>query len=127
MTEQPPPSHLPAKDNVVPDASEVPDYDAIEAQWESALASASASADGFQRARDEAGLSTPSSVVGSAEGTAHFEGLRINGNGVLDEVHTESLRSRPLDLSALDGVKDKVRADQEPVTDDGNGPRRQSS
>jgi hypothetical protein len=79
----------------LPDASVVPDFDDIERSWNAFLAEDEAGASGIApAARAYLGLGTPSSFVGSAEGMAQFEGLRINGNGRLDDVHTALLRRK---------------------------------
>ena len=92
--------------SALPDASETPDYDAVEQTWETFLAQDETGAvviDGEVRAT--LGLGTPSSVVGSAEGMAQFQGIRINGNGRLDDVHTQLLSAKigELDVAKLMG------------------------
>lgn len=89
----------------LPNASRAPDFDEIERSWTSFVARDDAGTTGIApAAREHLGLGTPSSFVGSAEGMAQFEGLRINGNGKLDDVHTALLRRKigEFDGNALD-------------------------
>jgi hypothetical protein len=76
------------------DGSVAPDVHAVREAWRATVAAPERlHEDNRELFRKVAGVTSPSSIVGSAEGITQFTGLYENGNGKLSDVARKALRA----------------------------------